>query len=365
MKACNCWEGAVVATPELPSPARAVFRPLPPKGGKAAADIPVHFNPESLSYTVSSSLRDEGRGAKKKQLVDKADPKLSMQLVFDSTDTGSDVRLATRPLALLVRPFDDAEKQAGPLAETVDGSKRVPANVEFSWGAFSFTGLIDSYKEVLDYFSADGVPLRAVIDLTMTGQQPQFDPPAAAGSDADKAAKQKSEASLLAAQGGASGLASQLGDPRAARSIARANGAESLRSASAQPLAVAQDAPLQKESAFSPGSGASFGAGAGAGIGMGGAAGAGAGLSIGAGTGIGIGGGGSAGAAFAGLRSPVEVKASIGDPRALFGESKRFSLPSGGGAGFGVGGLPQGSAGSEASADVGLKADLAALIRFD
>ena len=168
-----------MARPELPVPVKAKFRTLPPKGSKtAAADIPIHFNPESLSYTVSNTLRDEGKGAQKKQYVDKTDPKLSMQLVFDTTDTGADVRAATRPLSELVSPVDD--------------KKQVPPNVEFSCGSFSFTGLIESYKEVLDYFSADGVPLRAVIDLTMTGQQPQFAPPAAAGTSAPETAHRRS-----------------------------------------------------------------------------------------------------------------------------------------------------------------------------
>lgn len=351
-----------MATPEPATMAKAVFRPQPNKRGKPA-EIKVHFNPESLSYTVSNTLRDEGRGAKKKQLIDKADPKLSMQLVFDTTDTGTDVRAATQPLARLVTPFDDAAKRAGKKAEMVGGDKRVPPNVEFSWGTFSFFGLIDSYKEVLDYFSADGVPLRSVVDLTMTGQQPQFESQAAPEPAADTAAKQTPEPTVVPAQGGASELASRLGDPRAARAIAARNGAESLRSTATEPMAVSEAPPLQKETAFSTGqpapaaatNGAANAGGAGVGIGGG------IGVSIGGGSGIGVGGGSS----FAGLRRPAEAKASIGDPRALFGESRSFSLPSGGGAGFGIGGIPQGGAGGEACTDVGRDADLAALIRFD
>jgi len=308
-----------MARPELPVPVKAKFRTLPPKGSKtAAADIPIHFNPESLSYTVSNTLRDEGKGAQKKQFVDKTDPKLSMQLVFDSTDTGADVRAATRPLSELVSPVDD--------------KKQVPPNVEFSWGSFSFTGLIESYKEVLDYFSADGVPLRAVIDLTMTGQQPQFAPPAEAGSDADRQAQQKSQATVLAAQGGASGLASQLGDPRAARSIARANAAESLRSITPSAMAVSDELSLLKEAAFSVG--------------------------VSGGIGLSIGGG------FPGLRSPVETSVSLGDPRALFSASAGSGLSAGAGAGFSVGGLAGAGSGASACTDVGKDADLASLIRF-
>ena len=338
-----------MASPELPAPVKALFRPIPPKAAASPpVDIPVHFNPESLSYTVSNTLRDEGKGAQKKQFVDKTDPKLSMQLVFDSTDTGADVRVATRPLAQLVSPYDDAEKKA---KGGKNGKKQVPPNVEFSWGSFSFTGLIESYKEVLDYFSADGVPLRAVIDLTMTGQQPQFAPPAEAGSAADSKARQKTEATVLAAQGGASGLANQLGDPRAARQIAEANGAESLRSIEPKPMAVSDEVPLKKESPFSQAGQALADARKGlSGLPAGGSFSS-ADLLSGAGSG------------FAGLRSPVEISVSLGNPQALFGGSESFGLAAGTSARFGVSGISQGG-GAGPCTDVGRDSDLAALIRF-
>ena len=144
---------------------------------------------------------------------------------------------------------------------------------------------------------------------------------------------------MLAAQGGASGLANQLGDPRAARSIARANAAESLRSIEPKPMAVSNEVPLQKESAFSVG--------------------------VSGGIGLSIGGAPSAaGGSFQGLRSPVETSISLGDPRALFSVSAGSGLSASTGAGFSVGGLAgPGSAGS-ACTDVGNDADLASLIRF-
>ena len=46
----------------------------------------MHFNPASLQYTVSN--KEEGQGAKKKQYVSETSAKLTMDLVFDTTDTG-------------------------------------------------------------------------------------------------------------------------------------------------------------------------------------------------------------------------------------------------------------------------------------
>ena len=43
-------------------------------------EVTVHFNPASLQYTVSNTLKDEGSGAKKKQYVSQTTAKLTMDL---------------------------------------------------------------------------------------------------------------------------------------------------------------------------------------------------------------------------------------------------------------------------------------------
>ncbi len=57
--------------------------------------VPVHFNPANLQYTVANTLKEEGKGAKKKQYVSQTTAKLTMDLVFDTTDSGEDVRVTT------------------------------------------------------------------------------------------------------------------------------------------------------------------------------------------------------------------------------------------------------------------------------
>ena len=108
----------------------------------------MHFNPASLQYTVSNTLKDQGSGAKKKQYVSQTTAKLTMDLVFDTTDTGDDVRETTDKMAKLLKPHGPSGKQVPPL-------------VEFGWGVYRFTGMVEQYKETLDFFAASGVPLRS------------------------------------------------------------------------------------------------------------------------------------------------------------------------------------------------------------
>jgi hypothetical protein len=59
-------------------------------------------------------------------------------------------------------------------AQRNQSNKRVPPGVSFEWGRFKFPGVVDSLQETLDYFSEDGVPLRATIALGITRQDIVF-----------------------------------------------------------------------------------------------------------------------------------------------------------------------------------------------
>jgi hypothetical protein len=352
-----------MSTPALERVELAHFKTLPP-GGAPSVEFDVHFNPTSLTHTISNTLKDEGSGSRTKQFVDKTTAKLSMQLVFDTTDTGEDVRAHTDKVAKLLQPVADDHKQ-------------VPPNVEFSWGLYSFLGMVEQYKEAIDFFAASGVPLRSTVDISLASQDVQFDsgknPPASVDGN------QGPEPSVLAGGGGPSGLASALGDPRAARAIASANGSVSLRFGAEAGLAIGASVELKAEAAFSAGASAGIGIGGGAGIGIGG----GAGIGIGGGAGIGIGGGvsvsagmgagssagigisgGVSGGAFAGLRSGVSASTSMPSGRPLFAASSNAGAV-GGGASFGLGGKAEMQAGASLGADVGADADLNTLIRFE
>ncbi len=310
--------------------------------------VPVHFNPASLQHTVSNTLKEEGRGAKKKQYVSQTTAKLTMDVVFDSTDTGEDVRITTNKMAQLLQPVPEGQ------------SKKVPPVVKFSWGAYAFTGMVEQYKETIDFFAAGGLPLRSSINLTLSSQDVTFE----GGTSSDHASVdgELSPEPVVVADdegplGGAQGAANKAGDPRAARGIAAANGSASLRFGAGGGLAVGASASLGFSAGASVGAGfsagigasagggfsasaaasgggsanllpaAAFAVGGGAGLGLsvgGGAAlgvsagvGAGIGVGVGGGAGLSVGGGASAslgggaglsaGAAFSGLRAESKV----------------------------------------------------------
>lgn len=296
--------------------------------------VKVHFNPASLQYTVSNTLGPAGQGAGSRQYVSATVAKLTMDLVFDTTagnlddkvKGGEDVRSFTDKMAQMLKPFGGE-------------NEKTPPRVEFSWGAYRFVGTVEQYKETLDLFSHDGVPLRAGINLTLSSDAPNFESASAPASSADRAA-----ASSMEVPGGAgpSGVAAAGGDPRAARAVASANASASLRFGGSASLLVDAKVSLGAPAAFASGS-LSVGAGAGLGIGVG--------------AGIGA----TAGAAFAGLRTGAAASASLPNAQALLPTAQM----SAGATGFAPGGMARGSGAGSLGTDVGAAADLQARIAFD
>jgi len=335
--------------PATPEPQNLEIATFESKSGPQAQRVTVqaHFNPESLQYTVQNTLKEEGKGAKKKQHVSQTTAKLSMQLVFDTTDTGEDIRLYTDDMAKLLQPYKD-------------GNNKAPPIVEFGWGVYRFTGVVEQYKETIDFFAAAGVPLRSTVDVTLSSNEPAFESshsPSAAV-DGDLSAEEptvhpQAGPGQNTGPGGAAGLANALGDPRAARAIASLNGSASLRFGAGASLAVGGGVQLQAAAAFSTGISASagIGIGAGAGIGIGASAGAGIGVSAGA-----------SGGAFSGLRASASSSLSLPSGRALFAAGSNVST--GASAQFAAGGRAEARGSASLSTDVGANADLSARITF-
>jgi hypothetical protein len=329
-------------TPTIEALATARFKTV-----KAAEPIEVtaHFNPASLQYTVSNTLREQGSGAKKKQYVSQTTAKLTMDLVFDTTATGQDVRETTDKMAKLLKPHGPSGKQVPPL-------------VEFGWGVYRFTGMVEQYKETLDFFAAGGVPLRSGVNLTLSSQDVVFESNKNpnASIDGNLTPEPVSLPTSTGPTGGPAGVANALGDPRAARAIASANGSPSLRFSAGAELAVGVGAGVSLSAA------AAFSAGAGAGLGLGISGGAGIGISGAAGIGISAGAGASAGLDFSGLRASTTTTVSMPDPQAAL--ALTADTGAGGGVQFGLGGRAQASGSASLSADVGANAELTARLGF-
>jgi hypothetical protein len=314
---------------------------VPQSGPDKDQPVEVHFNPASLQYTVSNTLEKQGSGTKSKQFVSQSTAKLTMDLIFDTTSDGQDVRIFTEKVARFMMPDE----------------KKVPPVIVFEWGTYKFQGMMEAYKETLDFFAPSGVPLRASVNLTLSKQDEVF-APSAKGEKVNTAGSLGiSDPSAVQAPPGrdASSLSASAGDPRAARSIAEANGLESLRFSGSASATVGASVTLGAPSAFASG-GAGIGVGGGAGIGIS------AGGSIG--LGAGIGGKGSAGVsategAFAGLRTAKQAGASSDwDPKRLLPRAGSPGVATDAGASFGVGGQATTEAASSQRADVGAKASL-------
>ena len=135
--------------------------------------IPVQFNPETLKVTLTNQISggDQSGGAAI-QFSGKGTTKLGFDLWFDVTapspneQTETDVRRLTKQ----VMDFMQANAQGEGEDQTF-----VPPGVRFQWGTFKFEGVMVSVTETLEYFSTDGVPLRAKLTVGMTKQDVEVD----------------------------------------------------------------------------------------------------------------------------------------------------------------------------------------------
>lgn len=318
--------------------------------------IPVHFNPESLNYTIANTLKNTGRDANKKQYISKSTGKLSMDLIFDTTDTGEDVRLHTVKVAKFMEPR----------------SEKAPAIVLFEWGLYKFKGMVETYKEAIDFFSADGVPLRAKVSLTLSSQDKVFE-----GGSATR--KSKTGGSLDGETGsipafappgkGTADIASKAGNPGAARAIAEFNGVENLRFPGDIALEINASITLGEPATFASGS-LSGGLSLGVDLDLGVGSGLGAGLDVGGGlanVGADLSAGVTASAgAFSGLHtassSGITAKLNL-DNFIQADVTSSIGLEGVGGIALGGATTFQGSA--SLKAEVGAPGELSARLEFD
>ncbi|HWI62644.1 MAG TPA: hypothetical protein VNT75_12435 [Symbiobacteriaceae bacterium] len=124
-----------------------------PKTGTA---IPVQFNPNTLSVKMKQATAATGAAVPNLEMGSS----LTVDLVFDSTRQAAeprDVQEQARKLFQLLLP----------IAGTGTASQR-PKKVGFCWGKFLFIGIVTGFEETLEFFSADGTPLRSKVKVSMS-----------------------------------------------------------------------------------------------------------------------------------------------------------------------------------------------------
>ncbi len=298
--------------------------------------IPVHFNPTSLRVALTNQFGEDPP----EQHARATTAKLDVELLFDTTHDGSDVRSATAALRALavatgITPAASGQQQQ----QQANGS--LP-KAFFHWGTTCFEGLIESLTETLDYWSSDGVPLRASITLSMKGSELKSSAYTASAMATNVEAPALVDFVPVPAMDGmgASGAAARGGDPGAGRFLAALNGMESMRAGASAGASLSASASINLSAAagfaasggVSAGASAGFKAGAGIGFGAGASAGASASAGLSASVGVGMAAGMSAGAGFsAGASAGAGFSAG-----ASAGAGASFGASAGASAGFGA-----------------------------
>jgi hypothetical protein len=206
----------------------ASFKQLKPGG----LSVEVQFNPDTLKVTYQNRPQEQKsagdqRGNSPRQVMGAGSTKLTLQLWFDVNAPGAggarDVRTLTSKVAKFMLPASPAGGAGG----TAD--RPSPPGVRFSWGTFSFDGLMDSLDETLDYFSPDGRPLRATLNVGMSGQLEIVPPAGGGGAGNATAGPTAGTRPLSAAPAGASMPGLALGVGLDWQGVAAANGIDNPR----------------------------------------------------------------------------------------------------------------------------------------
>lgn len=139
--------------------------------------IEVQFNPTSLRVGLSNSLNtgDQQNSDKAAQYVSSSSSSLSIELIFDTSLTDDYVeQQESQDVRLLTRRIAERFMKPGALLEEDSKNRQAPSRCLFQWGAFEFVGILEKFDETLDFFSPEGIPLRATVALTLKESEYQF-----------------------------------------------------------------------------------------------------------------------------------------------------------------------------------------------
>lgn len=123
----------------------------------APLPIPVMFNPPDYALSKTNQFAEikiPGLPSSVLQFVSGDAQTLSMELFFDTTDTGADVRMRTAAISNLTEP--DLRTQA-------------PPRLLLLWGSLAFPCVLTSTRQHFEYFNALGMPLRARLTVEFKG----------------------------------------------------------------------------------------------------------------------------------------------------------------------------------------------------
>jgi hypothetical protein len=138
---------------------------------ESGARIDCMFNPSKFSFSTSNRWESDsipGRGAPTKRFAGGDGGSFSLSLVFDTTGDGTSVTTHTNKLLVLMKVDTSL---AGYDAARNNGR---PPWVKFRWGTqiHTFKSIIKSMDISFTYFSSDGMPLRANVEMSLEQYEP-------------------------------------------------------------------------------------------------------------------------------------------------------------------------------------------------
>jgi hypothetical protein len=139
--------------------------------------VRVQFNPTSLKVDRAVNVDRAGVTTESQahQFPSVEAATLTLDLEFDTAEEGPEpVNVQNR--TAVVGQF---------VAPPAGGNGEAPPGIIFTWGDFSFTGVVTHLVEELDYFAANGVPLRAKVGLTIREYDPRLEKQGPAARNAD------------------------------------------------------------------------------------------------------------------------------------------------------------------------------------
>lgn len=122
--------------------------------------IPVMFNPPNYDLTKTNQFAEikiPGLQSSVLQFVHGDSKTLSMELFFDTSDTGADVRSRTLAISNLTEP--------NPVTHA-------PPRLLLLWGSLVFSCYLISVRQQFEYFNALGSPQRARLTVQFKGYDP-------------------------------------------------------------------------------------------------------------------------------------------------------------------------------------------------
>lgn len=125
------------------------------KNNKAKKRIYLQFNPEAYSLDSTNNYESKkliGLKDEITQFKGGSQSDLQLDILFDSTDTGEDVRDTIKPLSLI---------------SDIDPELHAPPPCLFVWAGSVFKGVVTQLNKKFTFFYHDGTPARVKIRLIL------------------------------------------------------------------------------------------------------------------------------------------------------------------------------------------------------